>query len=428
MCTLLTFLGRVPKTEKGYRTTAYAFPDGRFTDPVAFFGWSLQQRIRARRLVILGTNGSMWDHLFEGDLDLESENEEERLALIQACAEKRVGQAQLDALAPVLARKLGCEVVLRIIPYCRDESEQVELLRLMAEIVKDKENVHLDVTHGFRHLPMLALLAALYLRIVRRARILGIWYGSFDPDSGQALVHDLAGLLKIADGLQALASFDKDGDYGVFAPILKQAGLPEEAAQTLRRAAYFENILNVSAATGELRRVRRQIETAALEPDGALLLPAIRERLDWLDETRQFEKQIRLARSALKNRDYLRATLYAYEAVITQLCRIAHVPIEDFDARETVRKYYEKQLKTLGQQDRDDYHLLKNLRNQLAHGTRGSLREVQQALLKENRMRETLERLLKRIEDEQLPARQWHEALPRPLGKLVEAAAPSKGG
>ena len=62
---LLTFLGRVSKA--GYQTTCYDFGDGRQEPPTAFFGWSLQRRLTPDRLVILGTAGSMWDHLFERD-------------------------------------------------------------------------------------------------------------------------------------------------------------------------------------------------------------------------------------------------------------------------------------------------------------------------------------------------------------------------
>jgi len=263
------------------------------------------------------------------------------------------------------------------------------------------EKVHLDVTHGFRHLPMLSLLAALYLRIVRSAHIEKIWYAAYDPDTHTAPVLDLSGLLRIADGLEALSSFDKDGDYGVFVPLLQRAGLSREASQSMRKAAYYENILNVGAATGELRRARRELDQAMLSPDADLLLPAISERLDWLNENRQFEKQTKLARRALAQHDYLRAALYAYEAIITRLCQNERVPMEDFDLREQVRKDYEARRRP--QQEYDDYKLLKNLRNQVAHGTRGSTGEVQKALLDEATMQQTLERLLNAIEKGNIP-------------------------
>lgn len=403
MTTLISFLGRTPKNEKGYRPTAYRFADDTTATQVAFFGWALRERIRPDHIAILGTAGSMWDHLFEADIVLGSTHEDERLALCESVDKKRVTQAQLDALSPMLAQSLGCRVSLIVIPYASTHAEQVSILQTMDAQVREGERVHLDVTHGFRHLPMLALLSALHLRQAKRAAIEGIWYGAFDPDTGDAPVHELSGLLQIADGLTALARFDQDGDYSVFEPILRQAGLPDTACELLHKAAYFENILNVGAATGELRKARAYLTHEKLAPEGQLLLPAIEKRLAWLDEDRQFEKQTRLARLALDRRDYLRATLYAFEAVITRLCQIERVAIDDFEKREEVRKTYEARLKQGHTRERDSYFLLKNLRNQVAHGTRGSRGEIQQTLLNEPVMAQKLADLLQRIESGKLP-------------------------
>ena len=88
--TLVTFLGRSPKEEGAYRATCYEFAEGDDCEPLAFFGWALQNRLQPERLVILGTRGSMWDHLFEGDFDFGNLAEEERLALAEG-VEKSAG-------------------------------------------------------------------------------------------------------------------------------------------------------------------------------------------------------------------------------------------------------------------------------------------------------------------------------------------------
>lgn len=400
---LISFLGRSPRGENGYRRTVYDFGDGTDEPPLAFFGWALMRRLQPRRLLILGTDGSMWDHLFEGDFDLGSRGEAERTALMEAVDGGRVRQAQLDRMAPLLGERLGCEVRLAVIPYCRDAQEQVELLHLMAAQVGTGERVHLDVTHGFRHLPMIALVAALHLRIVKNAHIQGISYGSYDPDTGRAPVYGLAGLLHIADWLQVLAGFDKDGDYGAFVPLLRAAGLPEEAAQTLAEAAYFEGILNVGEATGRLRKALPALREEALAPQARLLLPAVRERLRWVEEPRQFEKQIGLARQRLSRGDYLRAVLYTFEAVITRLCQMAGEPVSDYDARKRVQKHYEARTKGSGGDGWQAYRLLKNLRNQIAHGSRGDVRSVQRILMSEDELRRELEGLISAVDAGRLP-------------------------
>jgi CRISPR-associated Csx2 family protein len=401
---LLTFLGRVPRGQNGYRNTRYRFADGD-TEPLAFFGWALQQRLRPRRLVILGTAGSMWDHLLEKDLDLGPIDEQLHLDLVAAVDNKQVTAEHLQAVEPLLSRHLGCTVELQLIPYCHDEAEQVELLRIIADHIHEHDHVHLDVTHGFRHLPMLVLLSALHLRLTRGAKVAGIWYGAYDPDSGKAPVHDLSGLLRIADGLQALASFQQDGNYRVFVPLLRNAGMAAATCEQLSQAAYFENILNAGEATGHLRKALTGLSSdQSTSAEGQLLLPVIRERLQWVAENRQFEKLTRLARQALERGDYLRATLYAFETVITRLCHRHGGDAGDFDRRERLRSDYEGRLRQRHDQEWDDYRLLKNLRNQVAHGSRGNLAEVQQVLLHEEQMRATLERLITAIEDRRLPS------------------------
>ncbi len=402
---LISFLGRVSGGEQGYRTTRYDFGDGTPEEETTFFGWVLRKRLQPRRLVIYGTAGSMWDHLFEKDIDLGESGEQDRLALMDAVENQTVTQKQLDQLAPLLVASLGMPVELRIIPYCRTEVEQVELLQVMADEVGEKEQVHIDVTHGFRHLPMLALLAALYIQQLKQAEIAGIWYGSFDPDTKKAPVYDLSGLLRIAGWLQAFASFDKDGDYRAFTPLLRDSGLDENACELLDRAAYFENILNVGEATGQLRQALQRLEAkqASLAPDAQLLMPALRERLDWISESKQFEKQLELARSARARGDYLRAVLYGYEAVITRLCQLGNKEINSFDDREDIRKRYEKCLREERSKERDNYFLLKNIRNQVAHGSRGSLGDVQKIMLDEKKLGEFLGEVLIAVDQESLP-------------------------
>jgi len=222
--TLITFLGRTPKTENGYRTTCYDFGDGNTCQPVAFFGWALNERLNPDRLVILGTSGSMWDHLFEGDHNLGEEEIAKRLNLMELVEKKAVDQETLNALQPLLSKRLGREVRLRLIPDCSTKTEQVQLLEILADEVDQSDKVDLDITHGFRHLPMLALLAALHLEKVKSVEISDIWYGSYDPDTGKAAVMHLRGLLHIAEWLEALAEYENTAEYDQFAPLVGGPG------------------------------------------------------------------------------------------------------------------------------------------------------------------------------------------------------------
>lgn len=396
--TLVTFLGRVPRDQHGsYRPTVYRFPDGSDCAPVAFFGWELVRRQRPARLVVLGTAGSMWDHLFEGDHDFGAEAEEERLALAAAVETQTVTAAQLAPLEALLAQRLGCAVSLRLIPYCRDEAEQIGLLQCMAAAIGERETVQLDVTHGFRHLPMLALLSALHLRSTRAVQIERIWYASYDPDARASTVHDLNGLLHLADWIGALATYDKDGDYGVFAPLLAADGLTQQQTAHLERAAFYERTTNPRDAAKELANFDKVL-AGGLPGSGALFAEALRVRTRWPKGRSLAAQQKELARQNLARGDYIRAAIYAFEAQVTLLMPKQASPA-DYKAREFAQKEHEAALRSEPTPAGRDYWLLKNLRNTLAHGNEPSDARIPGLLADEARLRRELERLIRELAD-----------------------------
>jgi CRISPR-associated Csx2 family protein len=383
--TLLTFLGRVPKGENGYRKTCYDFGDDSPSEPVAFFGWPLQTRIAADRLVIMGTAGSMWDHLFEGDIAFGKETEDARLRLLEATEAKAVTADVLAPLQGPLSEQLGFEARLALIPYCRDEREQVELLGVMAEHVAPGDTVHIDVTHGFRHLPMIALLAALHLRVARKAEIGGIWYGAFDPDTNEATVHNLLGLLRIADWIQALHTYDKDGDYGVFAPLLDPAG------ELLVRAAFFERTTNPVKAREALSSwAGRKDRFPVDDPAAELFREELEQRVCWYRQPHRASWEKELAQRYLEQGDYVRAAIYGLEAVITAEATRSGADLENFEQRKSVLD----ELKSSG-----DFRTLHKLRNALAHGVRSSEQRIENTLREETNLRSTLRGLLKQLLD-----------------------------
>ncbi len=406
MTTLITFLGRVEAKIGQYDRIRYRLPGALGEHEAAFVGWALQAKLepRPQRLVVLGTAGSMWDHLFEVDHDLGDAALEERDRLIERVRAQQVDRELLARMAPVLAERLGCEVILDLIPPGRTEAEQVEVLEAMARHVRAGDTVHLDVTHGFRTLPMLGLLAALYLRTERGAEIGGIWYGEADLRAQTGQVTNLSGLLHIADWVEALAAFDKDGDYAVFAPLLRGA-LPEEALALLADAAFFERTQRIGQARGKLQRFLQHLDAASDALAGstspvALFAPLLRERIEWCREGRFYQRMRALAVQSLNRGDYVRATLFAFEAFVTrEMQRRGIANPDSYDNRAQAKSDYEAEQKMQYPRsaEYEDYRLLRDLRNQLAHGAGGDRVEVQRAIADAATLHAKLEQLIGRL-------------------------------
>ncbi len=386
---LISFLGRQRRLEGGYRPASYRFHDGEVVE-TRYFARALRRKLNPDRVVLLGTSGSMWDVLVE-DCEADLLDEETRLALIDAVDRDAVDQPLLDEVARAVAASWGCEARLGLIPFGLDETEQVAILNAMAGAAEGMARVHLDVTHGFRSLPMLALMAAFYLEVVRGLEIAGIHYGMFEARGGhgEAPVVRLDGLLRFGRWIGALRQFDKDGDYSVFAALLENAGV-EEATQ-LAEAAFFERTGNVRDAARRISTVHRSLEgiDAARFPAAAMFAPALRERLAWFREPSLAAREWALAEEYLERCDYFRALLLALEAALTAELERRDLDAADFEAR---RRVHDELRETNGH-----YRRLNSLRNQVAHGSRERSRDLERVLRDEATLSSTLRGLMKEL-------------------------------
>lgn len=395
--TLVSFLGRVPKGETGYRTTPYWFKET-LQNPVAYIGYMLQNQLKPDSFVILGTSGSMWDHLFEGDLHLGETDETARLELIEATENKVVTQVQLDKLSPLLEKALKCKVKLKIIPNAFKELEQLKIVEIIADMVEMDDYLTLDITHGFRHLPVLSLMSILYLQVIKpKIQVNHIYYGEYNYDTKEGEVHDLVGILAINQWIRAILQSEITGNYSEFGQLLNR----KELGEKLSEASFNESIHRGTQARKPLREVRQALIESPLTGLGHLFQPILMEQTKWVEEAELYRRQMAQALGFLQRNDYLRATLFGFEAYLTKKTvdmKISKAGKKSHEIRDEVQEnlYQGKSFNKKG--EKEAYHQLRMLRNALAHGDIGSQREVQKSMhnMEElnNKLNELFETLL----------------------------------
>lgn len=376
MDTLISFLGKgVADRKTGYRQATYRF-DAAVAHTVPYFGLALREYVKPRRMVFIGTAGSMWDVFFDQQTELDER-------LIEAVAKEAVNQDMLLRHEQLLSQKLGCTVECRLIPYARNPEEQVEVLLSLAKLLQPKERVVLDVTHGFRHLPMLALVAARYLEHVVGVSVEEIYYGAIEmmANNGEAPVLRLGSMLRMMDWVEGLAKYEKDGDYGVFASLLEEDGLARNQANELERAAYYERTSNPVRARASITGVIDSVRNHA-GPMGRLYRDALDQRLAWFRGRDRSEWELALHDAYFARRDYLRAAVFLYEAFVSRACLQQGLNLDDYDIR--------KEAFTQAAQRKPEAHRLKNLRNALAHGVRANERDLRRVMADEVELRRRL--------------------------------------
>lgn len=398
MTTLISFLGKSQLDGKqGYRTARYCFPDGGGCE-TSYFGLALAEHLGAERLILIGTASSMWDVLVEsvvGDVA----QEELRIELMDAVRAQEVTESLLGRLAPAIEARLGRAMRPIVIPHSTRFAEQQVLLQRLADELARGERVVLDVTHGFRHLAMLALTAARYLAHERGVAIQALYYGALDmTEEGVTPVVELSGLAHAQEWAEALAAYEASGDFSRFAPLLARDGLAAAQVEALARGWHFVCVNNVADAARALQPVYqalRQPLTGASE----LFREKLRRSLRWVAADAISERQRLLALQALRRDDVLRAALFGFESFVSREVEEAGAEPLDFHAREHAEARYRRELKEGEHADwkRAAFWLLKNVRNALAHGTRPDYPPHAQLLQNPQRLREKLEQTLNRL-------------------------------
>jgi CRISPR-associated Csx2 family protein len=401
--TLITFLGRAsmdPRT--GYRTARYRFADGSVRE-TPFFGLALTEYLTPGRLVVLGTPGSMWDVLIEHlARDRAGTFEEQRLALAAAAESLSVDEEHLEALRPLAEEALGRACDLVLIEYGRDLEGQTRLLDTLYEVVGRERALHFDITHGLRHLSMLALVACHYLEaMARNLSVEQIWYGAFElrGPAGEVPVLELGGLSVLQRWVQALDHFEREGDYGAFADLLEREGVATEQADLLRQAAFFEGVLNLPEAGRRLKGFLDLLEREPLPGAARLFARRLRERIDWVRRGDLYEHQRRLAHLHLAKGDYLRAAILGNEAVLTRwMIARGEGDVNRQPDRERARAGLLGEMREARRDaEADDFRTLEALRNALAHGSVPEWRRTRELLQSSTRLGPELERLLSRL-------------------------------
>jgi len=414
---LITFLGKGDTDTDGlYQHEQYRFEnDDTPYYETNFFCLAVLEHLKNKgsppdKLVILGTPSSMWNALYEIKGEVEDDYEDEWVALADAIEEnteypeeEEIEEEKITEYFPTLQKfltkylEINCE--LRVIPYGESQEKQIVILEKIAESVKENDTVSLDITHGSRHLPMLVIVSAMYLEIVKKVTIADIYYGAMEMKNrhnGIAPALNLKGMLGIANWFGALKSFEKDGDYGVFADLLETDGLTKNQTKPLKDAAFFERIFNISQAARKLTTFRNNVQED-LPGIGYLFTDTLKNRIKWSENNSLYGHQRALAFSFLEKKDYFRATNLAVEAFITKLMLMSgDNPKEDIRYRQRIVADYFLHGKAGGDRGKiSDFRLLRKLRNMLVHSD--MLQSEIERIIESNNPQQSLESTLRKL-------------------------------
>lgn len=148
------------------------------------------------------------------------------------------------------------------IPIGNNEAEIWDIFTRSFEQIKEEDTLYIDITHGFRYLPMLVVALINYSKFMKRATVASITYGNYEArnfDTNEAQIIDLTSLSTLLDWNYAAGEFINNGNISpmaelsnsVIAPIMKNA---ETRSKEVRELGAF--LKSLSIFIDELRTCR----------------------------------------------------------------------------------------------------------------------------------------------------------------------------
>lgn len=173
--------------------------------------------------------------------------------------------------------KLRANVITKDVPTGRSEDEIWKIFDDILNQINDDDEVIFDITHGFRSLPLLAIIILNYARVLKNAKINGVYYGAVESlgtihdiermhiKDRDAPIFDLTPFIYLFDWTGAIDDFLTYGDAKdinkltkeELTPILKSTKGKDEDALNLKELGNqlekFTGLIQTSRGLGIIR-------------------------------------------------------------------------------------------------------------------------------------------------------------------------------
>lgn len=139
------------------------------------------------------------------------------------------------------------------------------IFNLITDFIEPKDRVIFDITNGFRSIPIVALLAISYLRVVRQVEIEALLYGALkypSQEGEETPSYDLLPIVSLLDWTTATNQFIKTGNGEALADLLKNNQAANETTEKLAN-----NINTISRGLQMLRPMDVMTASAQLPED-----------------------------------------------------------------------------------------------------------------------------------------------------------------
>jgi len=353
---LISFIGTGKKAEGGgveqYEEAIYQFPNG-FKKKSSLITSVLFEYINPDKVIIIGTSESIWSELSNIDPDkLESLDIYEKIW--EETWSKQVSKETLLKWEEALKETLGKEFSLNLLSSeAREEIIEV----LYRELPKNSQEVYLDITHSFRHFPLIASFSLPVFKYIKNFQNIILVYGKLTKGLPSP-VYFLNIPNKLMNLLEAISLMEHSGNFAKFSEIYNNDLFSQVYLKTeTNRSISKKKTMEINKILQNSNNIYQQMASEIIDEK---VIPYLKGE----------SLEVRMAKRAVffaERKQFLKAYTLIYEAILT--AGMKKFNLGDYNNIDDRRNASLNLPSYLTKEDRKSFQLIRNLRNVIIHGS-----------------------------------------------------------
>jgi len=370
---LISSLGtgrNIKDSDSEYQSTTYIIDDKSYENET-FISKALIEHFKIDKVILLGTNKSMWDGAYLGftnnsldenweilnDAKLDKGIEEEHLKLIEDVLNKYTNQEGSKCL---------------LVKYGQNKDEMWDNFEIMYKInqyIRKGDEVYLDITHAFRSLPVLLFIVMEFMHMMREDfELSGLLYGMLSNEKSPVI--DLKIFFELLDWAKAVNNFKNYANSGQLVKLMIETDVDKQVRKTFHQLGQNVRIANMASLWQFIKGANKKIKFIENSNNKIvkLLSKDVLEIVNRLNKDKMSDFQYELAWWFYENKNYALSYMALAEAIITKTCELKFpdANAEDKYVREDAKRNIDYPYSRLyfSYKDRDT---ISEIRNNIAH-------------------------------------------------------------
>jgi len=373
---LITSIGTgdiVKDSDSDYRETVYEIDGSEYRNTLT--SQPIIEHFGIQKVIMIGTAGSMWDNIY---FKYGGEDGEYMDTLTHKKGDRNISEQDLRQLERTLDSYLntsGSKCLL--LAYDANDNDEIwsnfKTILTIRDFLDEEDEIYLDITHGFRYMPILNIFAIEFLtQLNEKMQPKAILYGMYSNERSQIL--DFRIFVELLAWSRAIGNLRHYGNGFDLLRLIRESTEAKEIENAFADFTYALSLSSMAALQRGIKTIKGKIKR--FEQSDHKIVPVIADELREfverlaIEDTARF--QFELARWYGENKNYAMAYITLVEAAVTAECHNLHLdPNDETDRNEAKQSLYARgDWHSNSKQDQkiaDTFRKVNNIRKNIAH-------------------------------------------------------------